>query len=137
MYKLNESKVYLDKADGNVIAILTETFVYYTFNELAGAVMEDIVAGAEIEAIKDILYTAFDKSTVDAEMEKMLSELISAEMISENEEAVSYMGELQVSKVAKVGTCKLLIDHYDDVAEYFAADPIHEVNPEMGWPHQK
>lgn len=136
MYRLNDEKAYLDKVDGNLVVILTETFVYYTFNTLAGAVLEDIIAGADVKDVKAALSERYDASAVDREVDRMIRELLSAGMLVQTDGTTAPGRDLTVGSI-NAEKFELVIDHYDDVAEYFAADPIHEVDPEMGWPHRK
>lgn len=136
MYRLNDEKAYLDKVDGNLVVILTETFVYYTFNTLAGAVLEDIIAGADVKDVKAALSKRYDAQEVEREVDRMIGELQSAGMLVHTDKASAEGRDLIVDGI-NAEKFELVIDHYDDVAEYFAADPIHEVDPEMGWPHLK
>ena len=44
---------------------------------------------------------------------------------------------MECAKVRTEDGFELGMEKYDDVASYFMIDPIHEVNPQMGWPYAK
>ena len=52
MYRFNEERVFVDSVDGELVALQVETGAYFTFNEAATAVINDLAAFKErIQAI--------------------------------------------------------------------------------------
>lgn len=137
MIRINNEKTYLDKVDGNVVAIMTETFVYYTFNDIAGAIMEDISKSVDMKTLEERLSIKFADNDIHSKLESMINELIDVGMITIDDNLSDYKGELSIDKLDGNNKFVLNIEHYNDVAEYFAADPIHEVDLEKGWPYKK
>ena len=139
MYCFNEEKVFIDSMDGQLVALQIETGSYYTFNNTATAIVKDLGGGYMPDEIALTLQKkggdSFDRSKLDA----FLSSLLEIGILEESSNPA--VNEREVMECEKVDFTKEGFDpsmeKYDDVASYFMIDPIHEVNPEMGWPHVK
>ena len=135
MYRFNEERVFVDSVDGELVALQVETGAYFTFNEAATAVINDLAAGhdeAEIAAALEAIAGSDAPATLDA----FLADIVD-KGIMERFDGTAAPG-LAAPSCSDItlngGTLELLVDGYDDVAAYFMIDPIHEVDPNKGWP---
>ena len=136
-YRINEEKTFIDYADGEMIALLLETGTYYTFSDAAGALISDLLAGCSLEQAADALISASNNTLTQDKVEAFVSGLEEAGIL---EKAAESHGDAECQAV----NCKkitsdfaLEMEMFTDVADYFMVDPIHEVNPDMGWPVAK
>ena len=139
MLQFNEAKVYVDQVDQQLVALMIESGNYYTFNETATAVLTDLHGGYALpeieEALREAAGTAFDREKLDA----FMKEIVECGIMEENgEEAAERAPEMACRKLSLTDSeFDLLMDGYDDVAAYFQIDPIHEADPDLGWPYEK
>lgn len=135
MLRFNDDKVFVDSVDGQLVALVIETGSYYTFNEAATAVLNDLTSGYEVAEVAEALMglagddalAKLDSFIEDATARGIVEECLGA--APEGRPAMSCLG-LDLS-----GGLSFEMDGYDDVAEYFLVDPIHEVDPDTGWPN--
>ena len=135
MYKLNEEKMFYDVADGIAVIIDFTTGVYYGMDALSSAVFDALMAGASDEAVvaalkqlpgcpadAEDLYKAFVQKMLDREM--ILGDGTGGACPA-FDEALAANGFL------------LNCEDFSEVRDLLMADPVHDVEPEMGWPFLK
>ncbi len=138
MLILNENKVFVDHVDEQMVALMIETGSYYTFNALSSALLNDLGAGYSPEAVSETLRAKFGDRFSREETEAFIRDLLEAELLEETEGAGREAdSEMECARVRAEDGFELGMEKYDDVASYFMIDPIHEVNPQMGWPYAK
>ena len=137
MFKSNEEKVFVDSVDGQMVALVIDTGSYYTFNDIATAVITDLNAGYELGEIVLAVQKPDNGEEVLAKLETFVNQLVDKDIVDEIPDAVPAERPAMVCASMDVPSDGFVLEFegYDDVAEYFLIDPIHEVNPEMGWPH--
>ena len=139
MLRLNEEKVFVDRVDEQMVALMVETGTYYTFNTPASAVISDLSDGYTEAAVAEAFAKAagerFRKEEYDAFVQKVIACGVLEEADGEGKAADAHMACLN-TKIPEDGNL-LEMEGYDDVAAYFMVDPIHEVDPDMGWPYAK
>lgn len=132
MYKLNEQEIFYDVAEGQAIIINLLNGCYYSLNMLSSKVFEDIIAGysaADIEnALKEISERDFN---ISAFVEKLVSENIILESDEENS------GELKYNKEIFADGYNLELTKFDDMQDLLLSDPVHDADPNVGWPKIK
>ena len=135
MYKLNEEKMFYDVADGIAVIIDFTTGVYYGMDALSSAVFDALMAGASSEAVVNALkqlpgcpadiedlYNAFIQKMLDRQM--ILGDG-TGDACAAFDEALAANG------------FQLNCEDFSEVRDLLMADPIHDVEPEMGWPFLK
>ena len=131
-YELAAPGCVADDFGGEIVAINLNDGLYFSLRGLAHAVWQDLLAGLSPRAILDGLST-IDRSLADntaifiADLEGR--GLIRPSTIEETTEVPSSSAAL-----ARQGTEPPAIEVFDDMAELMKADPIHDVNEELGWP---
>lgn len=136
MLRFNEEKAFVDSVDDQLVALLVETGSYYTFNEAATAVVTDLAAGYEVDEVAEALESLAGEGARE-KLGTFLADVLAKDIMEE------YEGDVPEGRPAMAcaalslpgGELSLDMDGYDDVAAYFLIDPIHEVDPDMGWPN--
>ena len=143
MYRFNEEKTFADCVDGQMVVLMTETGKYFTFSETASALINDLVSGyepAEIEAVlKEKKGEAFDPDALKGFINEVIREgVLDHEENSGTDETRQERPPMECGRLNDPEDCfEPLMEGYDDIAEYFMIDPIHEVDPELGWPNPR
>ena len=133
MYRFNEQKMFYDSADGMGIVICFTTGVYYSLNAAGTAVFEQLTAGADPKALAAELAKM---EGCPADMENRV--LRFAEMLEEKEILVSDGAPFTPAEAFPAAAAAegfdLTADEYHEVQDLILADPIHDVDPNLGWP---
>ncbi|GAB7140742.1 hypothetical protein RsTz2092_06940 [Deferribacterales bacterium RsTz2092] len=132
MYILNTSKMFGDISDGFAVVINAQTGIYYGMNQLGTAVFEQISNGVATDKVLDAL-KGLDgaPADVDARLQKFIDELLAKEIIIKGD---TNGGDFTISAdVAKSDNFVLDLSEYADAQELLLADPIHDVEEELGW----
>ena len=136
-YALNDEKMFCDIADGIAIIINSETGIYYGVNAFGTEVLENILSGAETEAIRAALSEMPGASEdLPARLDEFLQILLDKELIKPGPGSTGEPVILS-RETAEGEAFALEIKEYDDAQELLLADPIHEVKKETGWQPDK
>lgn len=138
MYIFNEKKAFCDDAGGQLIILNFDTGAYYAFNSLASAVVHDLMAGYEPEIVMQALERLAPGADVAVQLISLINKMLEKELI------ISLPGTQTPEDAMSPYTESLLedgfslhIDEFMDVADLLLMDPIHEVDPQVGWPQVK
>ena len=139
MFRFDEEKAYIDSVDGQMVALMTESGIYYTFNDTAAAVLKDLDAGYTPEEIEKILQQACGGAFSTEVLTRFVEAVLDKGILKETEDAVPADRPAMACEMlrAENGDGHPELEEYDDVAAYFMIDPIHEADPELGWPYAK
>lgn len=136
MFKLNEAKVFYDMAEGMAIVIDFTTGIYYGTNVLGSEILDRLVKGSDL---KSILTAVKALPGCPEDIENRLSAFVRSLL----EHEIIVMGEVKEGndapfdpQVASEGF-DLYVDEFADMQELIQADPVHEVDPEVGWTMMK
>jgi len=135
-YQLNDSKMFMDVADGIAIVINSETGIYYGFNGFGTSVLEALSQGADTDVILNkILALPNAPADLKDKFTTFMDELTQNEIL--------IAGPAQSTEVsfgaenALEDKFELSVKSYADAQEMLLADPIHEVKEEIGWTPEK
>jgi hypothetical protein len=147
MYQINKKKMFCDIADNFAIVINSETGIYYGINSFGTSVFEHLLKGA---APADILAELHTLDGVPSDMEQRLTDFV--EELKNNEiiiDGTTTKNKIITSKVESIAPIKpeiainpelaeadefiLDVTEYSDAQELLLADPIHDVEEELGW----
>lgn len=132
MYKLNEEKMFYDMAEGQAIVINFTTGMYYGTSSLGSAVLDSLVAGADVQSV----LTAVQALTgCPSDMEEQLNTFIA--QLLEKEILVPAEGTgaaVAIDASSLTDGFKLTVDEFAEVQDLILADPVHDVDVEQGWP---
>ncbi len=135
-YTLNESKMFMDIADGIAIVINSDTGIYYGFNAFGTSVLEFLTKGVDSDVILQKIKTISGvPDDIEGRFSSFVSELVKDELL-----IPGAASDLPVQFDAQ----SVITDHftmevksYADAQEMLLADPIHEVKEDTGWTPEK
>jgi hypothetical protein len=119
-YEANVPRVVWDRVDEEVIALDCIAGIYFRLNHAASDVWQALDDGATTE---QLLAAGVDA----ADLETFITELATAQVLRECQRP-----EADVQIVIAGGA--LGLERFEDLKEILEADPIHEVDPDKGWP---
>ena len=133
MYKLNEEKMFYDMADGQAIVINFITGMYYGTSSLGSVVLDALMNGASKENVLAAVQALPGcPGDMAAQLDTFIAQLLEKEVI------VSVEGEGCAAPAIDAGALQdgfaLTVDEFAEVQDLILADPVHEVDVEMGWP---
>lgn len=133
MYKLNEEKMFYDMAEGQAIVINFTTGMYYGTSSLGSVVLDALIAGCSAESLLAAIESLPGCSgNMAAELDAFIAKLLEKEVI------VAIEGEGAAAPVIDASVLQdgfaLTVDEFAEVQDLILADPVHEVDVEMGWP---
>lgn len=135
MYKINEEKMFYDMADGVAVVINFTTGIYYGFDDLSSMVFDSLIKGAsENSVLASIKKLPGCPEDIDSKFNSFISAIKEKEIVI-GDGSGNEAPELD-AKLAEAGF-ELTVTDYSDVQDILLADPVHEVEPEMGWPFIK
>ena len=139
-YQINETKMFYDMADGQAIVINFETGMYYGMSSLGSAVLDRLVRGIDIETVADELAARKEAPSNLGEMlQSFIEELRQKEiLVPASEEQGSEQPPLLAFEEESFTDGWLLeVAEYAEAQDLILADPIHDVDVDMGWPIMK
>ncbi|MDO4492780.1 MAG: PqqD family protein [Clostridia bacterium] len=136
MYRINEEKVFCDIADGQAVVIDFTTGIYYGFTPLGSEVLEKLRDGSGPEDIFAALQAAGAGESVRADLDGFIGELVRKEILAGDAAGYS-AGTTAIAPRALEEGFLLAVQEFNDVQDLLLADPVHEVDVDMGWPIMK
>ena len=123
-YELSSPEVIADLIDGEAVAIDLTTGRYHRLRGASAAVWEGLLGGATEEEIL--------ASVAGPINPKDLSDFV----VSLREEALlRKRSSVDAVVVPKWEPGMLELESFADLEDILGIDPIHEVDPDRGWPH--
>lgn len=136
MYKLNEEKMFYDYADGQAVVINYQTGMYYGMSLLGSAILDRIIAGKDVyEIIKAVKALPQCPPDIADRVQGFVRELQEKEIIVSGP-SVSGGAEPLNREVAEDGF-DLKLDMFAEMSDLLLADPVHDVDMQVGWPKLK
>ncbi|MDR0811479.1 MAG: hypothetical protein LBN23_04300 [Paludibacter sp.] len=131
--ELNKKKMFVDIADNIAIIINSETGIYYGMNNFGTSVFENIIKGASTDAIlTEINKVSGVPADISARFTTFIEKLKSTEILIDSNAPVTSQVSLNAD-FAVADNFVLEISEYADAQELLLADPIHDVDEELGW----
>jgi hypothetical protein len=128
-YAVPGAGVVSEAFDGDIVVLDLDSGRYFSFTDSGCALWEALVEGIAPVALlhEGNVYTKDD-------VEKFVQELIEFRLVAAiAEPATSEVSEAMGAKLSQAKE-KLEISVYDDLADLFLFDPIHDVEEGAGWP---
>ena len=134
MYKLNDEKVFYDMAEGQAVVIDFTIGSYYGFSSLGSEVLDRLVKGADESALLGALReTPGCPEGIGDDLQAFLEKLTGFGILlpapGEGAEA-----SVPLPAAALEDGFALTVDDHSEVSEILLADPVHDVDMDMGWP---
>jgi len=133
MYRLNEEKVFYDIADGQAVVIDFTSGTYYDFSRLGSEVLDRLVQGAEADAVlREILALPGCPENAESAFRGFLAVLTDHAVLLPADGAATEPAPL-LPEALEDGF-DLEVNVHAEVQEILMADPVHDVDMDMGWP---
>ena len=133
MFRLNDEKMFYDMAEGQAIIINFTSGMYYGTSSLGSVVLDALLAGASTQSIlAKVQALPGCPEDMAQQMEAFIAALLEKEIIVAAEGEGTEAGA--VDPAALQDGFVLTVDEFAEVQDLILADPVHDVNVEMGWP---
>ncbi len=134
MYALNMPRMFYDVSENHAIIIDSGTGSYFTLNVLASRVFECLVRGASPEELAAALSPVPGCPADLRERLQAFCDRLVEEDILNTDSSETFDGETGAGADWFEEGTEFKMDRFDDMADLIAADPIHDVDENMGWP---
>ncbi len=134
MYAFNLPRMFYDVTDNHAIIIDSGTGNYYYLNVIASKVFWYLTRGASPSELAAILLKV-PGCPVDIEkrIEDFCAQLVDEEIFN-TDQSEQFSGATDAGEFWFSEGTELKMEKHDDMADLIAADPIHDVDEDFGWP---
>ncbi len=122
-YIINAPQVISEETAGETVVINLETGSYYNLNNEATKLWQLLLNGLDMNEINAII----SSEKIGEFVNKLLAESLIKE--SQTSSALTHKLDIDVNN--------LVLEVYTDMQDLLGLDPIHEAEPEIGWPAVK
>jgi hypothetical protein len=132
-FKVNEPDVVAESIDNEVIIINLNSGAYYSSLGTGGAIWQALVANHTLDETLDLLAAHYDRprQEIEAGVTQFVAQLLDEALLLESAEPATGNG-LELGQPAVFETP--VLSKYTDMQELLLLDPIHDVDPSIGWP---
>lgn len=128
VYTVASKDIASESFDGDAVVINLGTGKYYSFSDSGSLVWEALSSGMSTEAI------AQTSPLTIAALEDFAKSLCDHELIIPHEGSPSAQPGQKFTEQLSLAKEPLGVDVFEDLADLFLADPIHDVQEPQGWP---
>jgi len=133
-YRINSACVVHEKVDTETFIINTLNGMYFVADGYASLIWDAIAAGYSVEQIQGAFHSAETFEDHERVLCDFFADLLSEELVFVDEQGTNDASTLSITKNTIWGIP--MLSKHDDLKDLVALDPVHEVNPEKGWPFQ-
>ena len=132
-FRVNEPDVVAESIDGEVIIINLNSGAYYSSLGTGGAIWQALAANHSIDETLDLLAAHYERprAEIEADVTQFVAHLLDEALLQESAEPATGNG-LELGQPATFE--KPVLSKYTDMQELLLLDPIHDVDPSIGWP---
>jgi len=128
-YALASADIVSESFDGDYVVLDLNCGKYFSFSDSANVIWDALTSGV---APKDLLGPAVAISS--GELDSFVQELVGYGLIASQRQVTSNGHVPQYLDRLANTTEKPSVLIFDDLADLFKADPIHDVEEPVGWP---
>jgi hypothetical protein len=123
------SDIVSESFDGDIVVLDLNSGKYFSFTDAGCGIWEALAAGAPTKALlsANAGYSA-------ADVERFLEKLLDHQLLAVREDATDHPLPEELLEKIRSATEKPDLFVFDDLADLFKADPIHDVEEPAGWP---
>jgi hypothetical protein len=135
-FKINEPDVIAETIDGEVIIINLNSGAYYSSLGSGGAIWQALIANHSVDEALDLVAASYgaERGVIEPEVSQFVSQLLDEGLLIEVTDVPPGDGVV----LATVGVFETpVLSKYVDMQELLLLDPIHDVDPSVGWPFPK
>ncbi len=132
MYRINEEKMFFDMADGLAVVINTGTGMYYGTGLLGSAILSALAGGVSpAKILNKVKEQEGCPQDFAQKLEEFIGELVSKDILVPGQESGN---EPDLAPEVYEEGFDLALEEYAEIQDLLLADPIHDVDAQMGWP---
>lgn len=136
-YILNDEKMFLDSAEGTTIVIEFTSGSYFGFSSLASAIVEKLAHGVDTEDICNAVSSLPGcPDSFRSDFDVFTAELLDKEILKECPDAAPE-ATAEIGQDALADGFALNCFANSELQDLIMADPVHDVDPNAGWPFMK
>ena len=136
MYSFNDKEMFYDVADGLGIVVNITTGIYYSLNNAGTAVFEQLKAGADPKAISgELSKLQLCPADIEQRVLTFADSLVQKGILIEDSTPGNEPSPFDSQSFSD--GFDLAVDEFHEVQDLIMADPIHDVDPNYGWPAMK
>ena len=132
-YKLNQTEMFFDLADEQAVIIDTIQGYYYAANRLGSVLMDEVLKGGTLKSAEVSLKALGAPDDIGEKIRAFFERLAQYRIVLEGDGS----GEVTIPKTAVSEGFELTVTQFEDMADLLTADPIHDVDEDIGWPEKK
>ncbi|MEM1111625.1 MAG: PqqD family peptide modification chaperone [Pseudomonadota bacterium] len=134
-YILNQSEFASERFDDEVIVLNTANGTYYALTGSAPQIWAPLIQGTAVSAVAAHVAEAagVDVARVSGELSAFVAALEAENILLAADSAAKQSEALDLAAGADYQG--FVWDKHADLDELLVLDPIHEVDPQKGWPH--
>lgn len=139
-YRLNEPDVIQETVDGETLIVHTRMGIYFSLQGCGTQIWNALLEGHSIDHIVDCFDAsdAEQREAVFADVESFIGTLLREQLLLPAHAGFTVLKEAAGKPpLTKLNFVRPELQIYTDMQELLLVDPIHEVDPEAGWPVQK
>lgn len=123
--QIQEPSVIFDEADGEYVVINLLTGHYFRLNKPSSVLWRQLTCAPTRE---ELLASCSNAEVLESELGAILSLLTDSGLVLET------FGERPVESITSWTFEEFSLESYTDLEDILGLDPIHEVDPQKGWP---
>jgi len=133
-YELNSPEVIFDQFDDEAVIVNLKSGHYFSILGNSAVIFQLLTSGVSTESIAQayLPHETINRGKMKEELDAHLATLVHYKILRKAEKAITYEKEIPAIKFEK-----LIFEVFHDMEEVIMIDPVHEVDPEEGWPKQK
>jgi hypothetical protein len=135
-YRLNEPDVIQETVEGEALIVHTRSGTYYNLEGCGTLVWNALLSGRSVEQIETTFASrsAAERAEIRSGLETFVRALAAEELILPRERPAE---DLAPATEPKTTFTTPGLRKFTDMQELLLVDPIHDVQPEAGWPLPK
>lgn len=139
-YRLNEPDVIQETVEGETLIVHTRSGTYYSLEGSGTHVWNSLLAGQSTAEIAEAFAASSDddRTAIRAGLDTFIDALVSERLIVPSDHAPA--GSTSAGRATDTPKPTFVAPElrtFSDMQELLLVDPIHDVQPDAGWPLQK
>ena len=139
-YRLNEPDVIQETVEGETLIVHTRSGTYYNLEGSGTRVWNALLAGHTVADIVDAFASTSDdeRAAIHAGLDTFVDTLVGERLVVPSDHAISNATSAdRGTDESRPIFVQPELRTFTDMQELLLVDPIHDVQPDVGWPLQK
>lgn len=128
-YRLTNGDIVSESFDGEIVVVDLNNGKYFSFSDSGNVAWHALTSGVSPGKLLELQAPSISRE----DLETFVGNLIGHGLICESESAATVPGE-DIAMRLQASRERLEVAVFEDLADLFLADPIHDVEESKGWP---